>query len=338
MFTGKEFFERNMEFQKEMIDAYQKNAKEFFKMLDPSKMMKSIPYSPDFISKMFFSTESYDSLYELWSKMMSDYPIDDPEKIKNYITSAQKLSIDTIKEILKPIIPEQYADMWQDYDKLSEKYVSSITSFFKPWIDDTAKLNDCIGRIAKGDFEALSEYISMISEAYDKSYGRVLNVAGVGYAREVSEEFSKGIDSYIKFMISYFEFMVSIVKISRDASQEIIEKFIKTMKESDDPMVFKDFYTMWLRTNANVFEELFRSEGFAKMTGELTSRAYKLKMKSDELMERYISMFPVPTNKEMKGLYRTVYDLRKENKAIKEELKEIKKQLSEISKNISAGR
>ena len=54
--------------------------------------------------------------------------------------------------------------------------------------------------------------------------------------------------------------------------------------------------------------------------GEYANNAYDFKMKSDEFMENVLSILPIPTNSEMKSLYKTVYDLRKDVRDLKKEM------------------
>ena len=82
---------------------------------------------------------------------------------------------------------------------------------------------------------------------------------------------------------------------------------------------------MWLKTNEQAFENFFASAEFTKAFNQFASDASQFKIKSDKLMEKMLAQIPVPTNTEMKSLYKTVYDLRKEVAALQKQVQELEK-------------
>lgn len=177
----------------------------------------------------------------------------------------------------------------------------------------------------EGDSEAYSDYIRYVSDAYTNSFGKVFNLVGIGVNREDTEQQAQTLDSYMRLMFSYTELVSLILKIARKTSEALTKDYAAAMTDGSEPMDFKKFYSMWLKTNEQAFENFFASAEFTKAFNQFASDASQFKIKSDKLMEKMLAQIPVPTNTEMKSLYKTVYDLRKEVAALQKQVQELEK-------------
>ena len=97
--------------------------------------------------------------------------------------------------------------------------------------------------------------------------------------------------------------------------------------DSEKSITFKEFYDMWIRVNSEAINRFYFTDEFAEFMGEYANNAYDFKKKSDEFLESILSVLPVPTDSEMKSVYKTVYELRKEVHGLKKEISELQQQL-----------
>ena len=63
--------------------------------------------------------------------------------------------------------------------------------------------------------------------------------------------------------------------------------------------------------NEKTYLKLFNQDSFAKLLGDLIDRGVEFKGRHNDLIMEVFSGLPIPTNKDMDSLYKTVYDLNK---------------------------
>ena len=92
-------------------------------------------------------------------------------------------------------------------------------------------------------------------------------------------------------------------------------------------------FRSWIKVNSEAINDFYFTDEFAAFMGEYANNAYDFKMKSDEFMENVLSILPIPTNSEMKSLYKTVYDLRKDVRDLKKEMEALRQELGSLKQD-----
>ncbi len=285
----------------------------------------SMPTMMDIMSRMSESSAIYNQVFNFWKDFQDSMPLDTPEKIKAFTKKSEDLIAENVKTMMSTMLPPQFADLGGSYATLFENMNGTFKSFASPWLPDQAAMTDIIRRMMEGDSEAYSDYIRYVSDAYTNSFGKIFNLVGIGVNREDTEQQAQTLDSYMRLMFSYTELVSLILKIARKTSEALTQDYAAAMTDGSEPMDFKKFYSMWLKTNEQAFENFFASAEFTKAFNQFASDASQFKIKSDKLMEKMLAQIPVPTNTEMKSLYKTVYDLRKEVAALQKQVQELEK-------------
>ena len=96
----------------------------------------------------------------------------------------------------------------------------------------------------------------------------------------------------------------------------------------------QEFYDLWYSTNEKSMEDLFATAEFSAAFGEFTDKYFRYLTASNKVVERNLSSLPIPTNKDMNGLYRTVYDLRKDVRDLKKEMESCKSEIVAATKAV----
>ena len=81
---------------------------------------------------------------------------------------------------------------------------------------------------------------------------------------------------------------------------------------------------MWLEIYSKAINDFYFTDEFGEFLRELADNSSDFKKKSDKFMERMLSPLPVPVDSDMKSLYKTVYDLRKEVRKLRKEIEALK--------------
>ena len=221
-----------------------------------------------------------------------------------------------LPETVQPFImnPTDFMDMMVGYYK----------QFVSPWMEIDA---DIMARLAEGDPDAYIDFFKDYQVKYAENVEKYFTVLGMGLNREANEDYMKVMNQWNKAMISMGELMAVITKTGQESFNQIAEKVQADLAEGKTITTFRDFYNVWYSVTEAAYEKLLATDEFAKVFDDFSDRYAQYMIAQNKVYERMLSFLPIPTNTDMKSLYRTVYDLRKDVRDLKKalEAKETKK-------------
>lgn len=274
----------------------------FAKMMpNPEKFMNLAPFK-------FPGFEGFSKVYDLWKAY------GDPMAAAG---DFQEKYLNVTAEVLKGLLPETMQPfMAQPLDFL-KVCVEYYKSFVSPWMQIDPEIMD---RLAKGELDAYIDFFKDYQAKYAETLEKYFTVMGLGVNREANEDYMKAMNSWNKAMISMGELLAVIVKTSADTFNEINEKIAAMLDEGQSLTTFKDFYEVWYSISESAYEKLLSTEEFAKVFDGFADRYAQYMIAQNKVYERMLSFLPIPTNTDMKSLYKTVYDLRKDVRDLKKAL------------------
>jgi class III poly(R)-hydroxyalkanoic acid synthase PhaE subunit len=186
--------------------------------------------------------------------------------------------------------------------------------FVSPWMQIDA---DIMERLAKGDTDAYIDFFKEYQQKYEEELEKYFTVLGFGLNREANEEYMAALNQWNKAMISMGELMAVINKTATESFSQIGEKIQADLADGQTITTFRDFYTEWYTVTEAAFEKLLATDEFAKVFDDFSDRYAQFMIAQNKVYERMLSALPIPTNTDMKSLYKTVYDLRKDVRDLK---------------------
>lgn len=282
----------------------------------------------DVLQKLFTSQSVYQDLFSFWKELAEKAPYDSPEKVKEFAEQWQEKYVDITKNFFIPMLPENLKTVADHSSDLMQEYAKFNNGIFQPWVDNAEELKDVMARAMKGDKEAISEFFKSINSSYDQSFGKIFNIAGLGLNRESFEQQMQSYDSYVKYMISFNELYSMVYKVSVETMEKLVKQYQEMYSEGKTPQTFKEFYDMWWKTNENAFIALFSTSEFSQLFGKFSEKFCDFKIKSDRLIEMQLKALPLPSKTDMDGLYKTVYEQKKEIRALKKAVNDLKAQIT----------
>jgi len=295
-----------------------------------------LKWIPDIVSKESFeqTMQKADGCWKpftFWSSMAEKLPVkEDVEKWKGFCQSLVQ-NYDKMLDSYSLNFPEPVKLMLKSSVEMAGSFQQFLFNFFQPWLDYSPELRENFFRFIKGDHKACIDFLRIWYQAYQESYGKFLQIPALGLSRESFEKLASSIDSYMRYMTVYSEFFSTLYKIGYEALENLIKKTAEMAGEGKAPTTFKDFYQLWWQTNESAYLELFKTDSFAKMLGEVVDAGVEFKKNFDELLVEFFSMLPVPTKKDMDSLYKSVYQLRK---ALKDQVRKTE-ELSEMLEQLN---
>ncbi|HVO67954.1 MAG TPA: poly(R)-hydroxyalkanoic acid synthase subunit PhaE [Syntrophales bacterium] len=284
-------------------------------------------------NRVLRASRVYLDLMDFWSKTLSslkDIPLGEPltvDKIndirQNWIQYYQSMM-----ESLWGEIPS--AEMRDTAKALSSSSIAAsnfIWSFIEPSFKNMAQLPDVLQRVAKGDRGAVADLGGIFVKNYEDTIGKALLAPSVGYFREFNERLNNMTYSYLQFNTAKASFYSLFYDTGMRAAEKVYEKYAEFVGKEITPETFREFYRIWWTINEDVYQELFRSEEFTKLSREVTSRGLMFRKWVDELFEQILKFTSLPSKRDMDEIYRSLYDLKKEVRNQKRAIKNVEKHL-----------
>jgi class III poly(R)-hydroxyalkanoic acid synthase PhaE subunit len=253
------------------------------------------------------TNEKIEELYQQWN-----------ENYESIMTSlwGKSSGID-IKEIIKT---------YQDTTAFTNQYV---TKFWETIRKSSEQLPDIILRMTKGESGASSELTGFLQKNYEETLGKILRVPSLGYFREFNDKVNRAVDSYMHYSMIMTEYFVPFYHAGQTAGKELFNRITEYRGQEITSETLKEFYKIWWTVNEDTYAEMFQSEEFTKLLGEVLQHGLLFRKHVDELTDELVQFTSLPSKKDMDDLYRSVYELKKEVKLQKKKIVQLESQLTQ---------
>ena len=249
--------------------------------------------------------DNFTQLFDLWknignpAEFMKDYP-------QKYMNMMQ--------DMFKNFLPAGV----QSFMAKPQEFMNTLIVFYKQVLDPWMQLDqELVQRAASGDMNAWQDFYIAFADRYEETFAKVFTMAGMGLNREANEDYMNAMNSYIKAMFSTGSLMSLIMDACKKSAEGILETYQKNVAEGKMVSTFMDFYKLWYKVTEDYLEKLLETDEFSKAFGEFSDLYAKYMVNMNKVYERMLSGLPIPTNTDMKSLYKTVYDLRKDVRDLK---------------------
>ena len=213
--------------------------------------------------------------------------------------------------------PDGTAKTVQDMAELWRLYQEEWQKLSQPWAESGRRASWQLGQAATGDGSALIKLTNLYWDAYERTFGRLMESPSLGHTRELNEQLLKGFDSWMDFRRASFEYQVVMSETWCRAFERFIGKLV-SLSEGGEPIEdLRQILFLWLDVVDEIFLGVFRSEQYIKMQGQLMNAAMTYRVHEREIVEAFLKFSHLPSRSELDEAHRRIYELRKEVKELK---------------------
>ena len=288
---------------------------------------------PETYQKMFRSADIYTRLFSLWAGMLESYRRIAGEG-GEYDFEAMRKVLETwageyreiVREVFTPALPEQLQWIAELYSgEVPLMAAGLLMHLWGPWYDLARRFTQRGLSMEKPSPEAAVEAYEEWRKAYEDSLGRLLRAPAMGYYREAVDKLTNAMDSLNEFNLVLSEFYASLQGAGAKGFERLQERLAAMQEEGrSEPMSFRDLYRLWWQTNEDIYVELFRTEEFSRLLGQLVDKGMQFRADFRSYVEEATKELPFPNRSEMDHLYKTVDRLKREVRSLKKELAGLK--------------
>ena len=285
---------------------------------------KSMPggINKDTFKNFFEGSQVYLKLQEFWQPAF--------EAFKGGQFNADTLKKfyqpDAYKQITEQLFHNQFSNV--NMKEVFDASVKNIHEFFsknnnlsKEYTQAFESISKEYPQLISGDFGKLSELYKNANNVFSKTFEPILKLAGAGKEKEAIEENIALLDKISEFSVKQAQLQYHLYATTQKAIESSAKKsFEKFTPETAQAQGFNEFYNEWVKTNESLLTELFASEDFSKLKGELLNSSMDVKKHFEKQFENVFNVYPVVFRSEVDEVYKTIHDLKKQVKTLETRL------------------
>lgn len=182
----------------------------------------------------------------------------------------------------------------------------------EPLLKNLEQLPEILAKITRGDAGASIELTGLLRKNYELTLGKALRAPFMGYAREFVERVNQTLDAYVHYNVALAQYFAPFYQSGMHAAEKVFQRLSEFKDKEITPETFREFYRIWWTINEDVYYQMFGSEEFTKLLGEVLRQGLLFKKQLDDLSDQIVQFTNLPTKQDMDEIYKTIYDLRKE--------------------------
>ena len=344
------FFEAILNTNKQLTESWQETLNNFtssinapFNISNPlegyQQMINSMSGSPlfsfdgsttDIFQKINQGAEIYYNMYKLYSDIYEKNLEPTKANIEKVVEDYKNSSSEYMEKYVMPYLPKEVQEVLKKAEDIGNSYQSSADAIYGPWKESAKNLTDAYAKGLFKDPEGFLEYFEIWKDNYNKTYGKLLNMPMMGISRNSQQDRLQTLDRYIKYLTYSTELSFKLQALVKDTTENVIRESFEMMKTEKTPKTFEEFYNYWRDSLSRNFDRLFYSDEFSKFLGGFVDSVLGLKIQMDKVITNALKYLPIPTNKDMDSLYKTVHDLKAEVRKQRREIRTLTDELESL--------
>lgn len=230
--------------------------------------------------------------------------------------SALTQQMEKIRDELLHVADDNMAAL-KNVNQWWQTYVEQWQSLGTPWLQAFQQNLPQMGRF---DSTSLVEMTNLYWDAYQETFGKLLQAPGLGYTREMDEKLRRGFAAWLDVQQANYEYQIVLAETWIKAFEQLMVELIDHAEKGETVQSIRELLERWSTTADRVFKDAFVSEAYIHAQGKLVNTTMLYRSRQREVSEITLKALDLPTRSEIDETHRRIYELRKEVKALKKEL------------------
>jgi len=217
-------------------------------------------------------------------------------------------------------------EMTKDTQALWQSYLSEWGPLLKPWLSSAVEATGSghLGEMMLGKGTAgLSRLLTMGQDDFQTGpFAGLAEIPSIGVTREHQAKLLRAFDAFVDLRKVMFKFNKLTIGALNKAVETVMEALAEKSKKGEKMHSVRDLNRLWLESADEVFTRMYASPEYLAAQRELSTAGMSFKLMQQEVIEMVLKGLNLPTRSELDDAYKTLYELRKEVKALKKAVRE----------------
>ncbi len=280
-----------------------------FKAFMPGNLNK------DTLVNMMANTKAYMSMMEMWQpfyKMVTENRLNPEEFTSAYNLQKYQDVVNSMFNFVNPDLSRTYFEQIQNYVATYTNTFKNAQAYpMKDMFEFFTKMNP-----SSFDFSTVGQFQQQATEQLKKIYEPYAKMIAPNKSKEVMEMMAKIQENLVQYQVKVAEMQHLVNTIAQQAMQQTATELFALAKEGKSVESYNKFYTHWLSVLEIKMLELFNSEGFAKLQGELLALSLDIKAALEKNIELALAPLPIVPRSEVDELNKQIHELKAKVKAL----------------------
>ncbi|HRR40570.1 MAG TPA: poly(R)-hydroxyalkanoic acid synthase subunit PhaE [Syntrophales bacterium] len=177
------------------------------------------------------------------------------------------------------------------------------------------------GLLGTGETEQITDIArkmnKVFSELYIKELKRILNMPQLGLTRYYQERAGRALDKFSEFQSTLVDF-IQLLYQPMERTLRSLQEEIKNINERGQEILqdSKEFYKLWINRLEENYLAFLRSPEYGEAMRKTLQALHDYRVTREQLLLDLLQDLPIPTNRDMDGVYKDIYILKKRVKEL----------------------
>jgi polyhydroxyalkanoate synthase subunit PhaE len=213
----------------------------------------------------------------------------------------------------------------ENLNELWGLYVEELQRMGLAWLEPFQRAPGFMSPPGMGDGSGVVELTNLYWDAFERTFGGLLQSPGLGLTRELNEKIARGFDTWLDFRRASAGYQSKLGDVWSEAFEQLMREMADMAERGEMIDSVRDLLLLWGQVADRVFVRTFRTDEYVQIQGRMLNAAMAYRVRVREIMEYLLNALDLPTRSEVDEAHRNIYELRREVKALKRELAALQK-------------
>ena len=209
-----------------------------------------------------------------------------------------------------------------DMNALWKTYLDQWQGYLNPWTNAMQASQPLTGPAMMGDRNSLIEMTNLYWDAFQDTFGQLLQAPGLGSSRELDEKLRLGFAAWLDMQTASYEYQVVVANAWVESFKSLMEELVN-QAEKGEQLSLRDFLNKWSGLADDIFKTTFASDAYVAAQSKLVNAMMSYRKRQRAVSEVVLQALDLPTRSEVDEAHRRIYELRKEIKALQKTVVEM---------------
>jgi polyhydroxyalkanoate synthase subunit PhaE len=231
--------------------------------------------------------------------------------------------------------PERLLHSTEKLSELWRLYIAEFLKLAQPWVASWQKAETHFQAAATGNRSALVELSRLYWDSFDQTFGRLIQSPALGSTRELNDKFAKTFAAWQEWREASTEYYVIMVEAATRVLEKALQEIGSIAERGETIQSLRQWAQPFEKVADPVMTEIFASDKFVQAQARVLNAAMAYWLCRREIVEEFLKFGDMPTRSEVDEIHQTLYEQRKEIKALKKVLTESISVMQKMSSTIS---
>lgn len=269
-----------------------------------------------------FNTEFFQNSMNtnsLFTKLQNFYqPYFNAVKGGNFSVESMKSMFDPAQ--YKKITEETFSTFFkgQGLNTMIEAATKQIHDFFKNQQNSSKEyqefwkvFSEKFPTMISGDFGKYNDTFKNITSSYKDLFEPAMKLISNQKDKENLELAIASLDKSTLYSVKLAQIQYLLYTTGQKVAEEVGKVILEKSNNINSTESFQGFFNEWVTINEKHYSQLFSTDEFSKLKGEILTLSLDVKKNIDQQFENKMEHLPLVVKSEMDELYQTIHDLKK---------------------------